>query len=98
MIRLGMRMRTYGTDSLVPQPWPAQPVEFPELPDGHYVVCGFGSGETERLFVAESFSEMEDLYASYLMTAATCIKWYTGHEEVGTIGGGELLKRHPADQ
>lgn len=85
MIPLGMRVSTYGTDTLVKENWPALPASFPTLPEGHYVVCGFGEGNTERLFVAESREDMQKLHDAYQNGAGTCINWYTGHNEIGTI-------------
>jgi hypothetical protein len=91
MIKLGMRMKTYGTESLTRQNWSPQPTAFPDLPEGHYVVCGLGEGRTERLFVAETFEDMERLHDAYRNGAGTSINWYTGHEVIRVVGGKELL-------
>jgi hypothetical protein len=93
MIQLGLRKSTYGTENLVKQNWPPLPTSFPNLPEGHYVVGGLGMDleSFERLFVVETIEEMRQLHDAYQNSGGTRMNWYTGHEEIGVIGGMELL-------
>lgn len=84
MLELGLRSQISGAEGLLPIEF-GRDTKFPELPDGHYLVCGFNRGLGESLSVCQSLADVTDLYERFDNGGAISIIWYTGSDEMSTI-------------
>lgn len=78
MKELGMKDKIFGVELLKDLTVPAEPTEFPRIPEGHSVICGFDQGLGERMIVCETLEDMQRLDKAYGEGMALDIHWYHG--------------------
>jgi hypothetical protein len=78
MIELGKKSKIVGM-----KPWSTfrlyrRPNTMPKVPEGHTIVCGIEQDgtEDERMFICETFGDVQALYDEHAMGHTARITWY----------------------
>lgn len=65
MFELGKRSDVFGDQEIAKLRIFGEPSQFPRLPEGHNLICGYDQGLGERMIVCETLEDMKELYQKY---------------------------------